>query len=279
MYDAGTTATGGGKGGGGGGSGFGIGGASGGPGTTDGSVSPSDGGSRDAATATGDAGKDGAARETGGSAEGGSLVHPPAAGKGDVAAGIAQLNRYRASLGLSMVTLDPASSTGCDGHLDYLIAEQATQGNGYLAHDESNHSNMYYSEANEKAGKDSDRPGGPGAKPRPSGRSRINGLYHRRPLLDPGLVKVGAASKSGYNCLNYRATGNTVAQKLATPTLWPADGMTDVPERSAKRRPLPHQRRPARRGKAPPRGSSPRRRSTTGEPTKRVRSNRSRAPP
>jgi hypothetical protein len=57
----------------------------------------------------------------------------------------------------------------------------------------------------------------------------INGLYHRRPLLDPGLVKVGAASKNGFNCLDYHAAGNTVAKKLASPTLWPANGMTDVP--------------------------------------------------
>src|SRR5262249_44288202 len=56
-----------------------------------------------------------------------------------------------------------------------------------------------------------------------------NGLYHRRPLLEPGLTKIGAASMNGYNCLNYRATGNTVIQKLAGPTLWPVSGMIDVP--------------------------------------------------
>src|SRR5258708_33627534 len=68
----------------------------------------------------------------------------------------------------------------------------------------------------------------------------INGLYHRRPLLDPGLTKVGAASKNGYNCLNYRAPGNTVPLKLAGPTLWPVSGMIDVPRTfSGSERPCP----------------------------------------
>lgn len=164
-------------------------------------------------------------------------VYPPSAGAGDLAAGIAQLNLYRTALGLSTITLDPASSPGCDGHLQYLIEEAKTQGQGYLEHTESNHANSHYSAENEAAGKASDlawgQSGGPGGV---KGQSLaqavdlwINGVYHRRPLLDPGLVKVGAASIDGYNCLNYNASGNTTVKKIDEPVLWPAEGMTDVP--------------------------------------------------
>ncbi|HYP88703.1 MAG TPA: CAP domain-containing protein [Polyangiaceae bacterium] len=165
-------------------------------------------------------------------------VYPPAAGAGDVATAIAQLNRFRASLGLSVVTLDDASSVGCEGHLQYLIEEAENTGQrGYLEHTENNHDNSHYSAANEQAGKNSDlawgQSGGPGGT---MGQSLgqavdlwINGVYHRRPLLDPGLTKVGAASIQGYNCFNYNAAGNTTVLKLDHAVLWPADGMTDVP--------------------------------------------------
>jgi hypothetical protein len=104
-----------------------------------------------------------------------------------------------------------------------------------LSHDEPDHANSHYSPANEQAGMQSDLSwggsgNGNGGQPFGSGVDLwINGLYHRRPLLEPGLTKVGAASKNGYNCLNYRAAGNTVSQKLAGPTLWPSSGMIDVP--------------------------------------------------
>lgn len=167
-----------------------------------------------------------------------SSIHPPAAGAGDIAAGIAQLNLYRASLGLSQVTLDEPSSIGCEGHLLYLIEEAEQRGQpGYLEHTESNRDNRHYSAENEAAGKNSDlawgQRGGPGsAQGQSLGQAVdlwLNGVYHRRPLLDPGLVKVGAASNQGYNCLNYNASGNTTVKKPDAPVLWPAAGMTDVP--------------------------------------------------
>jgi hypothetical protein len=173
-----------------------------------------------------------------GGAAPGDSVYPPAAANGDLAAGIAQLNLYRAALGLSMVTLDEASSTGCENHIQYLIEEAQKLGQpAYLEHTESDHENSHYSAASEQAGKNSDLSWG-------SGRDRngttyqslgqavdswINGVYHRHPLLDPGLVKVGAASSNGYNCMNYGQEGNTTKVKPDHPILWPADHMTDVP--------------------------------------------------
>jgi hypothetical protein len=166
---------------------------------------------------------------------GAPLKYPPPFGMGDINAGIAHLNEYRTAIGATAVTLDEASSAGCEGHLNYLIEEQRLTGMVNLTHDEPDHNNMYYSVANENAGKQSDLSwggsgNGMGGQPFGAGVDLwINGLYHRRPLLDPGLVKVGAASKNGYNCLNYRATGNTVTEKLAGPTIWPSSGMIDVP--------------------------------------------------
>jgi uncharacterized protein YkwD len=201
--------------------------------TGGGAGTPAQGGAASAGAAgTPSAGTTGSAGAAPGS------TYPPAAGGGDVAAAIEQLNRYRATLGLGAVTLDAPSSAGCEGHLEYLIEEAETRGQkGYLEHTETNHDNSHYSAANEQAGKDSDlawgQSGGPGGtKGQSLGQAVdlwINGVYHRRPLLEPGLVKVGAASLEGYNCFNYNATGNTTPMKLDHPVLWPAAGMTDVP--------------------------------------------------
>ena len=187
----------------------------------------------------GGAGAAGAAGAAGGSAgTSAGVAYPPAAQAGDTAAAIAQLNRYRTALGLGTVTLDAASSPGCEGHLLYLIEEAQTLGQmGYLEHTENDHQNSHYSAENETAGKNSDLAWGQsGGRGTVTGQSLgeavdlwINGVYHRRPLLDPGLTKVGAASNQGYNCINYRASGNTTVLKLDHAVLWPASGMTDVP--------------------------------------------------
>jgi hypothetical protein len=163
-----------------------------------------------------------------------SVAYPATLMGGDVPAGIAHLNVFRALVGASTVTLDAASSTGCEGHLAYLVEEQTKTGQVMLTHDESDHANSHYSVANEQAGMQSDLAYGQDSRNGPQSLANavdlwMNGLYHRRPLLDPGLVKVGAASNSGYNCLNYRAPGNTVVVIAPSPTLFPPNGTTDVP--------------------------------------------------
>lgn len=212
----------------------GNGGSGGSGGAGGGATSPDAGGA--GAGGAGNGGAAGAGGAAGGGAGGGATpgaAYPAFLEGGDIAAGIAHLNAYRATLGLSQVTLDAATSTGCEGHLDYLIWEAQNTGQNVLRHDEPNHANPHYSPANEQAGKDSDIAWG---QDQNGGQTLgaavdvwINGLYHRHPLLDPGLVRVGAASKQGYNCLNYRSNGNTQAVVATAPVLWPADGMTDVP--------------------------------------------------
>ena len=181
-------------------------------------------------------GSGGAAAGSGGAATG--VAYPPAAHGGDTEAGIQELNRYRATLGLSQITLDAASSDGCTGHLQYLVEEAQKLGQmGYLEHTEPDHANSHYSAQNEQAGEASDlawgEANGPGGA---TGQSLaeavdlwINGVYHRTPLLNPGLTKVGAASLQGYNCFNYNAAGNTTVLKLDHAVLWPTSGMTEVP--------------------------------------------------
>lgn len=180
----------------------------------------------------------------GGSATGGdsstaaSLVYPAYAGdNGTVAEGIAQLNLYRSLVGLSQVTLDSASSAACATHLQYLVCAQATMGMGYLEHTETGVPSCA-TDGGEPAGIDSDLAWGQGSTngkvtDQSMGQAVdlwINGLYHRNPLLNPGLTKVGAASTDGYNCLDYNAPGNTVSERASSPVLLPPDGTTDVPE-------------------------------------------------
>src|SRR5262249_29553212 len=123
------------------------------------------------------------------------IKYPPTFGMGDIAAGIAHLNEFRAAAGETLVTLDEASTTGCEGHLNYLIEEQMKTGMVVLTHDEPDHNNTNYSVANENAGKQSDlswggSTQGGGSQPFGAGVDLwMNGLYHRRPLLEPGLTK------------------------------------------------------------------------------------------
>ncbi len=167
----------------------------------------------------------------------GSLVYPPFSDGGTIDDGVAQLNLYRALVGLPPVTLDPVSSAACSAHLAYLIcAADAGGGTGYLEHMETGFPTCA-TDGGEPAGTDSDLAWGEQSNGRTTtGQSFgqavdvwINGLYHRTPLLDPGLMRVGGASEMGYNCLDYAATGNRSTVKAVTPVLFPPDGTTDVP--------------------------------------------------
>jgi len=166
-----------------------------------------------------------------------SLVYPPYAGNGTIDDGIAQLNLYRTLVGQSPVTLDPVSSAGCAEHLQYLICAEATKGMGYLEHTETGVPSCA-TDGGGTAGVDSDLAWGESTTngvvtDQSLGEAVdlwINGLYHRNPLLDPGLTKAGAASSGGYNCLDYGAPGNTATVVAASPVLFPPEGTTDVPE-------------------------------------------------
>jgi hypothetical protein len=190
----------------------------------------------DAATTDATAASDGGGADASASDGATGGVYPPAAGQGTIDDGIAQLNRYRALEGLNAVTLDPVSSAACAAHLAYLVCAAATQGAGYLEHTETGVPSCAV-DGGEPAGQDSDLAWG---QSRSNGQTTgqsfgqavdiwINGLYHRTPLLDPGLMRVGAASTMGYNCVDYAATGNRTTVRAAAPVLFPPDGTTNVP--------------------------------------------------
>ncbi|MBV9949001.1 MAG: hypothetical protein JOZ69_19285 [Myxococcales bacterium] len=195
------------------------------------------------ADASGAGSRDGAGNgeaATGSDGARGGVAYPAfAAAAGTINDGLTQLNMYRALVGLTPVTLDAASSTGCAAHLQYLIcAAAAGGGNGYLEHTETGYPQCTGDGGGATAGIDSDLAWGQAFSNRQTvGQSFgqavddwMNGLYHRTPLLDPGLTKIGAASTQGYNCLDYAASGNTVTARAATPVLFPPVGTTDVPD-------------------------------------------------
>lgn len=209
------------------------------PPSDDGGANASDASVADGSTSrdAGPGGEDAAQGDAAGPLDG-SLVYPPYAGNGGtVADGVAQLNLYRAFLGLSAVTLDSASSIGCTDHIEYLVCAAAAKGEqGYLEHTETVTSCAV--DGGEPAGTDSDLAWGQETTNGMVSENQSlgeavdlwnNGLYHRNPLLDPGLTKVGAASSDGYNCLDYGAAGNTATVVVAAPVLFPPDGATDVP--------------------------------------------------
>ncbi len=103
-----------------------------------------------------------------------------------------------------------------------------------LLHDEPDETNPHHAPLHEEAGVGAllacDREG--------LGLGRavdrwVNSLYHRLPLLDPGLRRVGVATYAGFACLHY-ASG-TVELTTERHVVWPPDGTTGVPRAFAGR--------------------------------------------
>lgn len=132
--------------------------------------------------------------------------------------GLERLNFWRSQLGLEAVTEDAELSAGCAAHLDYLQQYAVDTGQPvYLAHEEDP-SVPYYTEAGANAGINSVLSYG-----QMSAGEAVDGwldtLYHRIPLLHPGLRRVGVAFENRYSCMEYR-TG-TEAAPAPHPIFWP----------------------------------------------------------
>lgn len=168
-----------------------------------------------------------------------SGVEPPQAyptaaiGNETEAQGVERLNVYRALAQLGSVAVDESISQACAGHLQYLAEEAATTGNVdcLLSHSEDNHNNPYYSAIHEQAGMGAliacVAPSAGGLHLSRAVDRWIGSLYHRIPLLSPGLSFVGVAEYGGYVCLNYQQ--GTVPLSEVQLVTWPSAGMTDVP--------------------------------------------------
>jgi len=140
--------------------------------------------------------------------------------------GVAHMSWVRLSVGLGVVTEDPALSRGCARHLDYLTQLSAELGSAQLAHEEDL-SKPYASAEGHEAGINSVLSIRDGEI-----ASAIDGwmdtLYHRLPLIHPGLTRIGVAVQGRYACLQYRP-GTDGSVRAPHEIYWPP---ADVDETS-----------------------------------------------
>jgi hypothetical protein len=134
-----------------------------------------------------------------------------------VADGVARINWFRALVGLGPVTDDPDMTRGCELHVAYMIALEAETGGPGLTHPEDL-SKPYASEEGDRAGRGSVLSYGQGGI---AGAvdGWMNTLYHRLPLIHPGLERVGVAFGESYACV-YTSAGTRDAV-APHPLLWP----------------------------------------------------------
>lgn len=164
-------------------------------------------------------------------------ARPEATGDTSVDA-LALLNFYRTALGMDVVTEDAEQSRTCQLHLDYLQAYAAANELPYhLSHEEDPAFSAYSAEGNQ-AGIDSVLSYG-----QSDVQAAIEGwlatLYHRLPLIDPGLRTVGVAFERGYACVQYRP-GTEASVTSPHPVLWPiADGTFTNPIFGGNESPCP----------------------------------------
>lgn len=178
---------------------------------------------------------------------------PPAATGDLVADGLARLNFRRAELGLPPVREDADQTRGCRLHVDYLLALAEETGRPQLSHTEDL-SKPYASEEGNQAGVDSVLS---------LGRSDIaeavdgwlNTLYHRLPLIHPGLATVGVHAANGVACVQYRP-GTDGSAVTPHPVMWPAPDIRNVdPQFGGAESPCPTAENPLGGGGCPASGA------------------------
>lgn len=180
---------------------------------------------------------------------------PPAA-TGDVAAdGIAHLNWVRHIVGLPPVTEDATASHGCQVHLTYLEMLSAEVGSPQLAHEEDL-SKPYASREGNSAGINSVLSLGQ-SNINEAIDGWINTLYHRLPLLHPGLQTVGLAYQNRYACILYRdGTNGRVA--APHPIFWPPPDIVGTDRQfGGAESPCPTVENPLGGGSCPPSAAIP----------------------
>jgi uncharacterized protein YkwD len=179
------------------------------------------------------------------------LAEPPAS-TGDVAAdAVARLNFWRDQLGLARVTEDPALSHGCQAHVDYLLACGEQLGHPILSHDEGGAAGCPDLATAEGAAAG-------GASVLSLGQidigASIDGwldtLYHRLPLIHPGLQRIGVAFEGTTACVQYRP--GTIVAAAPHPILWPvADSTFTRPTFGGAESPCPTLENPMGGGECP----------------------------
>jgi hypothetical protein len=130
---------------------------------------------------------------------------------------VARLNFWRDQLGLARVTEDAALSHGCQLHVDYLVACGGRMGGPFLSHGEGDCPDLA-SDEGAHAGINSVLSLGQ-ADIGAAVDGWLDTLYHRLPLLHPGLQRIGVAFEGSTACILYR--DGTVATDAPHPILWP----------------------------------------------------------
>jgi len=141
-----------------------------------------------------------------------------------------RINFYRKTAGLEPVTADPALSKACAAHAQYLVKNDGHPSIRGLGMHKEDPKLPGYSEEGAKAGAS--------AVIYPTGDQvfAVNGwmgsLFHRIPLLDPSLTRVGLgfakAGKNGGWFVVDTITGRD-GNDGTKPVLFPVDGQKDVP--------------------------------------------------
>jgi len=146
--------------------------------------------------------------------------YPPRPGTtGDVVTdGLSRLNWNRLIVGLEPVTEDPVLSHGCEVHLLYLQQLAAELRVPQLSHTEDL-SKPYASDEGNRAGVDSVLSLGQ-SDIASAVDAWMNTLYHRLPLIHPGLERVGIAFLGNLACVQYRP-GTDGSVRAPYPILWP----------------------------------------------------------
>lgn len=142
---------------------------------------------------------------------------------------LARVNAYRAAAGLPAVKLDPAMSKGCMEHAQYMLQNRGTEAMAGLNAHTQRPELPGASPAGAACGKAADLfPGVSGLGVAIDGW--MAGIYHRRPIMDPGLKVIGV----GYAAL---PDGSLMAALMfgkagksdGWPVRYPAADQTDVP--------------------------------------------------
>ena len=139
------------------------------------------------------------------------------------------VNAYRAAAGLSAVRIDPALSKGCMEHAKYMLLNRDTDAMVGLEAHKQRPDLPGASPAGAKCGKAADLfPGVTNLGVAIDGW--MAGIYHRRPMLDPGLktIGVGYAALPDGSLMAALMFGES-SKKGAWPVRYPAAGQTGVP--------------------------------------------------
>ena len=140
------------------------------------------------------------------------------------------LNHYRQLAGLTPVKLDQKLSAGCMGHAIYMVQNQGTDAMAGLNPHTQRPNLPGASAAGAACAKAADL--FPGVSDLGVAiEAWMAGMYHRRPMLDPQLERIGvgyARLPDGMLMAALRFE-NTTLRRGGWPVAYPADNQTDVP--------------------------------------------------